>query len=376
MTVTISSTTDTESEVRAAAGTPAPESTDTAAEETAAAVDQSSLGEVSATEGDAQGTLELEADAVEGVTEEASTDEAPVEAVGEGATEDDEREETAESDQEETVEVAPDETPKKKRRRRGRSYKERASQLAREKASEAARADALAAKLAAIEANQRVPTPAPDPPPDSPPEAQGEPASQEKPKQSSFTSYEDYQEALVEWKVSQQIEAHEKDRAERMESDQKRQRQQNVVDAHVARIDAFREAHPDFDAVVEEAADLPVTDPMHDAVLNSESGPALMYHLCKNPEECDRISQMHPLSAIKEMGRLEAQLDVARSTTGPTPKAEPLTKAPRPIKPVGGGVTASTVPLDQMNYQDYKRARERQIAFDQGLPDPYAGVSR
>ena len=99
---------------------------------------------------------------------------------------------------------------------------------------------------------------------------------------------------------------------------------------------------------------------MQDTVLHSEHGPALMYHLCQNPEECDRIAQMHPLAAIKEMGRLEMQLEVA-THPGPTHVAEPVTKAPRPIKPVGGGATASTVPLDQMSYQDFKRAREKHL---------------
>ena len=98
---------------------------------------------------------------------------------------------------------------------------------------------------------------------------------------------------------------------------------------------------------------------MQDTVLSSESGPALMYHLCKNPETCDRIASLPPLVAIKELGRLEAQLEVASS--GPTQAARTVTKAPKPIKPVGGSaIASSTVPMDQMNYQDYRRVRNKQ----------------
>lgn len=369
MTVTISSTTDTEADVRAAVG------------HTATEPDPAPVPEDTAPVEEAVETAP-EADAIEETPGEDEAPPEPVEAAGELVENDDDTEPaepavaaTDEPEEDVDVDAAPEEPPKKKRRRRGRSYKDRASQLAREKASEVARADALEARLADIERQRQVapvPNEVPDPnvgPVEVAPDAG-------RPDQSQFETYEAFQEALVDWKVSQRIDAHERERAVRMESDQKHQRQREVVAAHVARIDVFRETHPDFDAVVEKAKDLPVTAPMHDAVLNSEHGAAVMYHLCQNPEECDRIAQMHPLSAIKEIGRLEARLDVARSTTGPTPKAEPVTKAPRPIKPVGGGVTASTVPLDQMNYQDYKRAREREIALAQGLPDPFAGVHR
>ena len=356
MAVTISSTTDTEADVRAAAG-----HTATEPDPQAVPVEETPVEDAV----DATPEIEL---ASESLSDEEDAPE-PVEAVGELATEDDEVGSesqdavSTEEEPEDVAEAAPKEAPKKKRRRRGRSYKDRASQLAREKATESARADALADELSALQSRQNVP------PPPTNADPIPEPGAQDvtmRPDQSKFETYESFQEALVDWKVSQRLSAHEREQSARVEAEQKQQGRRNVVAAHTARIDAFRDENPDFDAVISKAKDLPVTPPMQDTVLHSEHGPALMYHLCQNPEECDRIAQMHPRDAIKEIGRLEAQLDVARSTTGPTPRAEPVTKAPRPIKPVGGGVTASTVPLDQMSYQDYKRARERQIAFAQG----------
>lgn len=365
MTVTISSTTDTEADVQAAVGHTATEADPPPTPEDVAPVEET----VAATP---------ETDVVDDALPEDEGTPEPVKAAGELVEDDDDGEpsepEVAETDDsEEVVEAAPEELPKKKRRRRGRSYKERASQLAREKATESARADALLEELDALRAQRETP-PLPAERPDLTTETDT-PDATTRPDQSKFETYEAFQEALVDWKVSQRLSAHEREQSARVEAERKQQGRREAVAAHTARIDAFREAHPDFDTVIEQAKDLPVTPPMQDTVLHSEHGPALMYHLCQNPEECDRIAQMHPRDAIKEIGRLEAQLDVAQ-TTGPTPKAEPVTKAPRPIKPVGGGVTASTVPLDQMNYQDYKRARERQIALEAGLPDPYAGVRR
>jgi hypothetical protein len=285
------------------------------------------------------------------------------------ASESGDADEQAVADPEPEVGLVEAVAPKRKRRRRGRSYKDRASQLAREKATETARADALEARLNAL-ANTELPQAPPassgeDTPPtqdETPVEASSSTettGSDGRPTQEDFETYDEYQEALLDWKVNERLQAHTTEQRNRIERQETQHAQEQLVATHTARIDQFRSEHSDFDAIVEKGKNLPMTRPMQDSVLNSDAGPALMYHLCQNPEECDRIAGMHPMQAIKEMGKLEARLEVAQS--GPTSKAESITRAPRPIKPVGGGVTASSVPLDQMSYQDYKRAREKQI---------------
>jgi hypothetical protein len=362
MTVTIASTTDTVQEVE--------EATAVANEEPTPVVE-----------------AEASTDPVEGVEaqpEESAEEPEPLEAAGEVATEDDEVGETAEEPEEEQV-AAPEEAneaeeaPKKKRgRRRGRSYKERASQLAREKAVETARSRALeeenaALRRAAQEQRQsavdaRVDKPEEDSVREDPVQEETEPkqeASEEevakKPLQENYETYDEFQEALVDWKVESRLQAHEAKVRDDRQREQEAQRAQEAVAAQQARIDKFRSEHEDFDAVIAEAdGNLPLSAPMRDVFRSSEHGPELMYYLCKNPDECDRIAYLHPLEAIKEMGKIEARFEVADS--GPTSQAEPVTRAPRPIKPVGGGATASSVPLDQMSYQDFKRAREKHLA--------------
>ena len=268
-----------------------------------------------------------------------------------------------------------EEAKPKKRRRRGRSYKDLASQLAREKASEKSRADTLQAELDAIRAAANVVRPpvppvkpvAPTPPaedkievapryrqPDvSPTVAQAPSAA--RPSQDDFETYEQYQEALVDWKVTLRLTERDVVERERIERDSTNRAREKSVAAHTARIDTFRQEHDDFDAVIEQGKNLPMTAPMQDSVMNSDMGPAVMYHLCRFPEECDRIAALPPMVAIREMGKLEARIEAAQ--TGPVSSAASVTQAPRPIKPVGGGATASTVPLDQMDYQSYRHAR-------------------
>jgi hypothetical protein len=272
-------------------------------------------------------------------------------------------------------EVSKEEAPlKRKRRRRGRSYKDRASQLAREKAAATLRANTLEMELEKLRTQVTAPpilpapveTPVAAPPAEETPPVEATAASTDgKPVQEQFETYDAFQEAMVDWKVNQRLEKHETQQRDRIERDRVQRAQEESVAAHTARIDTFRAAHTDFDAVIEKGKNLPLTRPMQDAVMNSESGPALMYHLCQNPEECDRIAGLHPMMAIKEMGRLEAHVEAA--DTGPASSAELVTKAPRPIKPVGGGATASTVPRDQLPYREYKRLRDKEEAADRGL---------
>lgn len=294
-----------------------------------------------------------------------------VEAVAE--TEEEPVEATADSEEEQ--EAVAEDAPKKKRgRRRGRSYKERASQLAREKALEKNRADALEQRLIQLEQLQKQATPVnttEDVPQEDSPQEVAPPEGVEqlvgdKPNQESFDTYEEYQDALIQWNVDQRIQVAEADRRASIEREQSQKNHDAAVAAHYERIDAYRAGGPsDFDAVIQSGQDLPLTAPMRDTVLSSEAGPALMYHLSKNPEECDRIANMHPMAQIKELGKLEARIEGV-TQAGPSSSPEPVTRAPRPIKPVGGGATTPTVKLDDLPYQEFKAAREKQLAARYG----------
>tara|TARA_R100001086_G_scaffold245416_2_gene176301 strand:- start:1170 stop:2288 length:1119 start_codon:yes stop_codon:yes gene_type:complete len=367
MTVTIASTTDTEEQVASLVEEANLPPTDEASSATVEVAHRYRQPEVVAEEAATQETLQevgvdTEEPAPDVIADEASDDAASPEEV-----------ETAPADK------GTDEEKPKKRRRRGRSYKDRASQLAREKALEKSRADSLQSELDQIRAAAKtvVPPKAEATPPAPEPRATersdtvevapryrqpevspdvADPPSAGRPNQDDFETYEQFQEALVDWKVNLRLTERDTVERERIERDQQQRAQEQIVAAHTARIDTFRSAHDDFDVVIEKGKDLPMTRPMQDSVLNSDMGPAVMYHLCRFPEECDRIAAMAPMAAIREMGKLEARIEAAG--TGPVSSATSMTRAPRPIKPVGGGATASTVPLDQMDFQSYKRARE------------------
>lgn len=152
----------------------------------------------------------------------------------------------------------------------------------------------------------------------------------------NFDTYEDYVSALTAYHATQIVQrALDAEKQKNLEWAKKRRAElqdQEVEQATLARNRAWAEnvakgrtTHADFDEVVFDS-ELPLSEPMEDAVFDSEVGAELAYYLGTHPEECKRISTLRPVAAIRELGRIEAKL-----VKEPEPKpaaSEPLTKPP------------------------------------------------
>lgn len=89
---------------------------------------------------------------------------------------------------------------------------------------------------------------------------------------------------------------------------------------------SFAKDKPDYKDVVDNDR-WDCSQPMADAIRTSDVGPAVAYHLAKNPDEARRIAALNPLAAIREIGRLEARLD---TTSQANPPGKPASDAPTP----------------------------------------------
>lgn len=128
-----------------------------------------------------------------------------------------------------------------------------------------------------------------------------------------------------------------------------RQSEQAVRQAFEQRTAEFRKSFPDFDMIIANPALPSLAPEAARAVVRSEQGPAIAYHLAKNPDLAARISRLDPVSQAVAVGRLEEQLTRTKTETKDTTK-EPskqvtkapvkVTQAPPPPKPV----TASSSP--------------------------------
>jgi hypothetical protein len=114
------------------------------------------------------------------------------------------------------------------------------------------------------------------------------------------------------------------------------------------RLDTFESAaktaaakHADFFEVVgrdySRAAAL-CTPAMSEAILDSEHGPDLAYHLATNPDEARRIAALDPISQVRNLGRLEARFAEPAKLTPKT-----ATDAPAPTPHVRGVAGRFTV---------------------------------
>jgi hypothetical protein len=174
-----------------------------------------------------------------------------------------------------------------------------------------------------------------------------------KPVAEKFNTYEDYVEALTDWKLA------ERDRvsAAAAETAKAADGAKAKFETFQGRAAEFRKATPDYDEVT--GQEIPLSRAMHEIVLDSERGPELAYYLGTNPEECERISKLSPLAAAKALGVIEHGF--AKPETPETTKPK-VSAAPKPPAPVGGRAsTPKSIDDPDLDYREFEKRRNRQL---------------
>ena len=102
------------------------------------------------------------------------------------------------------------------------------------------------------------------------------------------------------------------------------------------------------------------------AMLEDDAGGEILYHLATHPEELERIAQMQPVSAIREIGRLSATLASPPSPAAGKEKPK-ISSAPRPPAPLSrpsAGTTKKDIfdaEFARTDYVGWSKAREAQL---------------
>jgi len=199
--------------------------------------------------------------------------------------------------------------------------------------------EALEARLAALERQ-----PAPQ-----------APKVDEEPQPSQFNDAFEYAKALAEYTADKRIGEMRKQDAEAKEA----QERQKVIDQWANKVQQAKASLPDFDDIVA-SSDVVVNDDIRDAILESDVGPQILYHLAENDDVAKKIAGLSPKQALREIGKLEARFEVKETK----PETAPITrsKAPAPIQPLRGSSPAD-VPLSSNGewhgtFQAWKEARK------------------
>lgn len=170
-----------------------------------------------------------------------------------------------------------------------------------------------------------------------------------KPKLDDFDDYDQYTEALGEWAAEKTIAKREFAAQQKKAHETK----QTVVKSYQERVETAKTKYADWDDVIA-TGNVTVTDTTLEAILESEQGPDISYHLLSNPTEAARLNGLSQIQQIKEIARLEAKFS---STPAPVKR---VTQAPTPINALGGG-DKGIVDMDKLEGEEWAKAERERV---------------
>lgn len=174
-----------------------------------------------------------------------------------------------------------------------------------------------------------------------------------------FDSYDKYVKAQARWEARQEIRQELAAERERNAVEVRTRGYQSALDTMYQ---AGTQAHPDFEAVVNQAhADnFKFSPDLSLAIADLPNAPEVVYALLSNRADAQRLNALTGVQLGIQLAAIVTRLPTAQS--GPVVEAPPVTQATAPIKPVGTTPTASTRSLETVakapTNADYRRQRE------------------
>lgn len=175
-----------------------------------------------------------------------------------------------------------------------------------------------------------------------------------KPKSDEYTTHEEFVEALTDWKMAQ--------RDAKAKQTEIKTRHEKQISTHQERVKEFVKAHDDFDDVISDVDDIPMSMTVQEVILAADNGPELMYELAKSRDEYKRICALPAIAAAREMGKFEAKL---QSKSSSVESVEIKTK-PKPISPINAKSAGNKNPED-MTFKEFEKWREQSLKKAQGF---------
>ena len=178
----------------------------------------------------------------------------------------------------------------------------------------------------------------------------------QEPQPSQFADAFEYAKALAEFSTEKALAERDRQVAQAREQEA----QQKIIQSWAQKVQDAKAELPDFDDLVA-SSDVVVNNAVRDAILESDVGPRILYHLAENNDLAKKIASLSPNAALREIGRLEARFEVKAETKQTAPVVR--SKAPAPIQPIRGGQGQPDIPMSANgewhgSYQAWKLARK------------------
>jgi hypothetical protein len=170
-----------------------------------------------------------------------------------------------------------------------------------------------------------------------------EAASSGRPELKDFQDYEQFTEALADWKAEQKFsqkfsqleEQRNQQEAQRRQAEQAREATQNLMKG--------AEKYPDYEEVVF-SDEYPVDKPTALAIARSKHAADIAYHLATHHDEARRIASLDQMEQVFAIRDLDIKFGSPQNKT---------TTAPEPVKPVGTG-PALQKSLEKMTQKEFE----------------------
>ena len=247
-------------------------------------------------------------------------DPAPTEAADESPAEPVQEESQSEPEAKTEAEAA--EQPKKQNPKLEKRFSElsKARDAARQEAAkEREQREALEARLKALEQQQQPVV------------------STDEPQPSDYQDAFEYAKDLAKYEAKRMIQAEKQAEAQA----KAQEAQQKVLSTWTERINEAKQELPDYDEMIA-SSDVVIHDVIRDAILESDVGPRILYHLAENEDYAKKFAGMPLPQALKELGKLESKYTPSEEKSVAVKKS----KAPPPINPIKGTSGAIDTPIN------------------------------
>ena len=170
-----------------------------------------------------------------------------------------------------------------------------------------------------------------------------------KPDRAKYEDEAEYAADLAAWKVVERITARQTKAHETNTSTVRNDTAAAKMELFRERTMALQDRYPDIEKVFTDTS-LPMSNAMAETLMESDKGPEVAHYLLSNREAAQRIKEMSPLAAARELGRIEATISL------PKPRTE--TKAPPPPATLTGNVKSPNKNPETMTQAEYVKWRQ------------------
>lgn len=174
-------------------------------------------------------------------------------------------------------------------------------------------------------------------------------AEDAEPQLKDFDDFDAYVSAKAEFIAGKKIQSTLSEHDKRVSDERAKTAQMQTVESWNKRIAAAD--IPDFADVVSNS-DVPMTQVMQQAIMESEAGPKLAYHLATHPEDASKIAGMTPIGAVRALTLIEEGFKKPVAVTQATP----------PITPTGSRSASIKSLVDVKDFDEFAKRRAAQIA--------------